>query len=108
MMRPGVLFVTRPVRDKLITHSIMKAPWYTYVLESEKDGDWYTGSTGDLQQRLKDHNAGRVESTKNRRPLKTIYYEVCLNGQYARAREKFLKSGPGKRYLKNQLKRYLN
>jgi len=36
-----------------------------------------------------------------------IYYEACLNEQDARQREKYLKSGMGKRYLKNRLKRFL-
>jgi len=37
------------------------------------------------------HNKGWVESTKNRRPLKLIYYEACLNQQDALHREKYLR-----------------
>jgi len=81
--------------------------FYTYVLKSEKDQKWYTGYTPDLRKRLKKHNEGKVLSTKGRRPFKLIYYEACLNEEDARAREKYLKSGMGKRYLKNRLKRYL-
>lgn len=81
---------------------------YTYVLESKKDGRWYTGSTRDLRKRFQDHNLGVVESTKERGPFMLIYYEACLNEQDARAREKYLKSGMGKRYLKNRLKRFLS
>ena len=81
--------------------------FYTYVLLSKKDNRWYTGSTSDLQKRFKEHNNGLSMSTKNRGPLVIIYYEACLNEQDTRSREKYLKSGMGKRYLKNRLKRFL-
>lgn len=81
--------------------------FYTYLLLSHKDKQWYTGYTGDLRNRFKEHNAGRNFSTKYRRPFELIYYEACLNEEDAQSREKFLKSGPGKRYLKNRLKRFL-
>jgi putative endonuclease len=82
--------------------------FYTYVLKSEKDGKWYTGSTQDLRKRCEEHNSGKVFSTKNRGPFKIIYYEVCLSPDDARDRERYLKSGMGKRYLKNRLKRFLS
>jgi len=81
---------------------------YTYVLQSEKDSRLYTGSTNDLRKRLSEHNHGKVSSTKHREPFKLIYYEACINEQDARAREKYLKTGMGKRYLKNRLKRFLS
>lgn len=80
---------------------------YTYVLLSERDGRFYTGSTGDLRTRFRDHNAGRVHSTAYRRPLKLLYYEACLSVGDARRRERFLKTGRGKRYLNNRLKESL-
>lgn len=80
---------------------------YTYVLTSKKDGQWYTGCTSDLQKRFQDHNSGLVSSTKGRGPFKILYYEACLNQHDAFAREKYLKTGMGKRYLKNRLKRFL-
>ncbi|MBU2635307.1 GIY-YIG nuclease family protein [Patescibacteria group bacterium] len=81
--------------------------FYTYVIKSKKDNKWYTGSTNDLRKRFKQHNNNKVVSTKSRGPFRLIYYEVCLNDHDARVREKFLKSGMGKRYLKNRLKRFL-
>lgn len=81
---------------------------YTYVLRSDKDNRLYTGSTNDLRRRLREHNHGKVPSSKHRDPLELIYYEACLNEQDARAREKYLKTGMGKRYLKNRLKRFLS
>jgi putative endonuclease len=67
----------------------------------------YTGYTSDLRKRFAAHNAGNVPATKNRGPFKLIYYEACLNQQDATAREEYLKTGMGKRYLKNRLMRFL-
>lgn len=80
---------------------------YAYVLRSTKDKQFYTGSTIDLRKRFKEHNSGKNSSTKGRGPFEIIYYEACINEQDARAREKYLKSGMGKRYLRNRLKRFL-
>ncbi|MFQ5714856.1 MAG: GIY-YIG nuclease family protein [Candidatus Scalinduaceae bacterium] len=82
--------------------------YYTYVIQSKKDKKFYTGSTKDLRKRFNEHNSGKVSSTKNRGPFMLIYYEACLNEQDARYREKYLKSGLGKRYLKNRLKSFLS
>jgi len=61
----------------------------------------------DLRKRLSLHNSGKVISTKNRVPFALLYYKACFNQQDAAAREKYLKSGMGKRYLKNRLKHFL-
>lgn len=90
-----------PVRDE----SVM---WYVYVIKSTKSDHWYTGSTNDLRKRLKQHNEGKSLYTKPRGPYKLIYYEASPNEQDARSRELYLKSGMGKRYLKNRLKRFLS
>jgi putative endonuclease len=82
--------------------------FYAYVIRSKKNGRWYTGSTSNLRKRFKDHNNNQVFSTKNRGPFELIYYEACLNEQDGRVREKYLKSGMGKRYLKSRLKRFLS
>lgn len=81
--------------------------FYCYVLKSEKDNKNYVGYTKNLKLRFEEHKKGRVESTKNRRPLKLIYYEACLNQQDATHREKYLKTYHGKMFLKNRLKSYL-
>ena len=81
--------------------------FYTYILISEKDDKFYVGYTDNLKRRIKQHNDGDVESTKYRRPLKLIYYEVCLNQKDAIHREKYLKTTYGKRYIRNRLKNYL-
>lgn len=78
--------------------------YYVYVLKSEKDGNWYTGYTDNLQKRINEHSLGLNTSTKDRRPFKLIYYEASINEKDAKAREKYLKSGMGKRYLKNRMR----
>jgi putative endonuclease len=80
--------------------------FYTYVLQSEKDGKFYTGYTKDLDLRFEQHQLGYVESTKNRRPFKLIYYEACLVQADALKREKYLKTHYGKMFLGNRLKSY--
>ena len=80
---------------------------YTYVLHSMKDMKLYKGYTKDLKLRFEQHNKGLVESTKDRRPLKLIYYEACISRDDATKREKYLKSYHGRMFLKNRLKSYL-
>ena len=82
--------------------------WYVYILKSEKDNRWYTGMTHDLRKRLNEHNSSKSTYTKNRRPYLLIYYEASLSTDDARARELYLKSGMGKRFVKNRLKHYLS
>ena len=82
--------------------------FYVYLLKSKKDGKWYTGSTNDLRKRLNQHNKGESTWTKRRGPWALIYYEACLNEEDTRSREKYLKTGMGKRYLKNRLRRFLS
>ena len=80
--------------------------YYVYILISEKDKNLYTGCTHDLKKRVQLHNEGKVESTKNRKPFKLIYYEACLNKFDAFKREKYLKTTYGKKYIRNRLKGY--
>ncbi|KKP56311.1 MAG: GIY-YIG nuclease superfamily protein [Parcubacteria group bacterium GW2011_GWB1_35_5] len=90
-----------PVRDQNLM-------WYVYVIKSIKSDYWYTGSTNDLRKRFNQHNTGKSTYTKPRGPYKLIYYEASLDEQDARSRELYLKSGMGKRYLKQRLKRFLS
>ncbi len=81
--------------------------FYTYVLLSEKDEKFYVGVTKDLRERLEKHKIGKVKSTANRRPLKLIYYEACLDERDAIKREKYFKTGFGRRFLRNRLESFL-
>jgi len=82
---------------------------YIYILRSKKSNQWYTGCTSDLRKRFKQHNNGEWKSwVKSRRPFELIYYEAYLHPNDAWAREKQIKSGPGKRYMRERLKRFLS
>lgn len=77
--------------------------FYVYVLFSLKDKSFYIGFSANLILRIQDHFAGKVVSTKDRLPLKLIYYEAFVNKKDAKKRERFLKSGSGHKFLKKQL-----
>ncbi len=81
--------------------------YYTYILRSLIDGKLYSGYTDNLKHRFQDHNSGRVESTKHRKPFILIYYEAYLHQQDATSREKFFKTQWGRNYLRRVLKNYL-
>jgi len=80
---------------------------YVYVLESETSGRWYIGCTSDLRARLLRHNQNGNVSTARRGPWKVIYYEAYMLAADAVGREGFLKSGSGWRFLKKQMRHYL-
>jgi len=90
-----------PVRDQEVMHHV-------YTLRSKTNGKWYTGSTNNLRKRLSEHNSKKSYWTKRGVPWEIMYYEACNNEEDARSREKYLKSGMGKRYLQNRLKRFLS
>lgn len=77
--------------------------FYTYVLKSTKDDKLYIGWTNDLKKRLLNHNSGKVEATKERKPLNLIYYEACKSKEKAIEREKYFKTGFGRNFLKNRI-----
>lgn len=81
--------------------------YYTYVLQSVKDNKFYTGFTKNLKLRFDEHQKGKVESTRDRRPLKLLYYEACINQQDATHREKYLKTYHGKSFIRKRIKSYL-
>ena len=74
--------------------------WHVYVLRSRRDGMLYTGYTEDLPRRLYEHANGYVGSTTKRRPLVLIRHEAYRTKEEAQRRERFLKSGQGRKPLK--------
>ncbi len=76
---------------------------YVYVLHSKKDQHLYVGSALDLEKRFSQHNTGKVPATKERKPLEIIYYEAFRDKYDAYFREKWLKTGYGRRYLRKTL-----
>jgi putative endonuclease len=77
--------------------------YFTYVLRSGVDRNLYIGFCKDLKVRLAEHNKGKVKSTKFRAPFDLVYYEACLDKNKAIKREKYFKTGFGRRYLKSRI-----
>jgi len=61
----------------------------------------YVGLTHDLEARIERHNKGYEKTTSPDSPFKLIYSEEVEDRQVARAREKYMKSGVGKEFLKS-------
>ncbi|PJB99292.1 MAG: excinuclease ABC subunit C [Candidatus Nealsonbacteria bacterium CG_4_9_14_0_8_um_filter_35_12] len=80
--------------------------FYTYILESIKDSDYYIGYTNNLKRRLEEHKKGLSFSTKFRLPFTLIYFEGCLNQEDAKRREYYLKTTQGRRFLGLRLLEY--
>jgi putative endonuclease len=57
---------------------------------------------------MKRHSDVRIRSTAHRRPLTLVYYEACIDVDDAFRRERFLKTGKGKRFLRNRLASFLS
>jgi putative endonuclease len=72
-----------------------------YVLFSERSGKHYVGFTGNLKLRLLSHNelSGK-DWTKRYRPWKLIHAEEFATKTEAMSREKWLKSGVGRAFIK--------
>ena len=77
--------------------------YFIYVLKSQKDNKLYYGFTNNLERRIMEHNNGKVGSTKSRTPFKLIYFENAISILEARKKEKYFKSGFGRKYIKNKL-----
>lgn len=86
------------------TSDVSSLRFYVYILFSSRDKGFYIGFTNNLKSRLILHARGQVIATKNRKPLKLIHYEYFINERDAKAREKFLKSGYGRKQFKEILK----
>jgi putative endonuclease len=74
--------------------------WFVYVLQSTVDGNLYTGLSRNPEKRLLEHNQGKTRSTRHRRPFILLFYDTFNTRVEARKREKYLKSGVGREYIK--------
>ena len=72
-----------------------------YAIRSEINGEIYVGIAKDADLRLREHNGGKNRYTKGLRPWKILYTELLPDWETARKREKYLKSGIGKEFLKS-------
>ncbi|MFH2033783.1 MAG: GIY-YIG nuclease family protein [Candidatus Margulisiibacteriota bacterium] len=77
--------------------------FFVYILKSLGHDRLYTGFTDDLDARLKKHNSGSVRSTKAYKPYEIIYSERYDDKTSARKRELFLKSGQGRKWVREKI-----
>ena len=83
--------------------------YWIYLLENQNDKGWYIGYTSNLKQRITNHQAGiGGKTTSQRERWKLIYCEGYVRKEDAMGRERYLKSGSGRTYLKKQMKNYLS
>ncbi len=75
--------------------------YIVYALKSERGPYIYKGLTKNIIRRLEEHNLGRNKSTKAKGPFSVIYTEEVETRLEAREREKWLKSGEGREFLKS-------
>ena len=74
--------------------------YFVYVLISEKQGRHYVGLTNDIYRRLEEHNKGKTKSTRFYSPWRILFKENYKSRIEARNREKYLKSGVGREFIK--------
>ena len=86
------------------SHNKLEMPYFIYVLKSLSHNNFYTGSTENIEKRLSEHNTGKCRYTSGRMPWIIIYKEEYNTRSEAIKREKFLKSGQGRKILKDLLK----
>ena len=80
--------------------------YYVYLIKS-KEGYRYTGFTEDLKKRLIEHNDKKLSFwTKRGTNWKLIYKEEFKNKTEALKREKWLKTGIGREFLKQNIAEY--
>lgn len=72
-----------------------------YAILSIPSNEIYLGMALSAKKRLKEHNNGKNRFTKGLRPWKIIHIEYFADWKSARVREKYLKSGVGKEFLKS-------
>ncbi|MCX6810677.1 MAG: GIY-YIG nuclease family protein [Candidatus Berkelbacteria bacterium] len=84
--------------------------YYVYIIENIIDKSWYIGFSTDVDRRLLEHNtkSGGKFTRQKSGQWRLIYTEGYQNKMDALGREKFLKSGSGRRFIRKQIKNYLS
>lgn len=75
--------------------------YWVYALQSLSRKYIYVGLTNNLQRRINEHAVGKNKTTRPYRPFTLLYSEKAIDRIEARKREKYLKSGVGKEFLKS-------
>ena len=77
--------------------------FFIYVLQSERSGRYYIGSTSNVANRVEQHNSGMTRATRNLRPWHLVHTESYETLAQARKRESQIKSWKNRDYMRNQL-----
>jgi len=79
--------------------------FYTYVLKGKKNGKLYTGHTENLERRILEHNTKKDKTKFScvNGPWELMFFEIFNTRALAMEREKFLKTGKGREYIKKKL-----
>lgn len=76
-----------------------------YIIQNiESPEQYYTGLTGDVDQRLIEHNSGKSQHTSKYRPWRLVSCHYFESTEVALAFEKYLKSGSGRAFAKKRLR----
>jgi putative endonuclease len=77
--------------------------WYVYILRSINDNALYIGSTNDIERRIDEHNSGKVDSTRSRRPFNLEAYIAVKDKNKAIELEQYLKTGSGRAIINKRI-----
>jgi len=81
--------------------------YYVYTLYSQIQDKFYIGFTNNLKRRIFEHRGNKIHTTQRMQNPKIVYYEACFSKRDAQKREKQLKTGFGRGYLRRRLKHFL-
>ena len=76
--------------------------FFTYVIKNI-EGKIYIGQTTDIERRLVEHNEEGNGYTSKFRPWELIVLESYLSRKESMARERYLKTGAGRDWIKNKI-----
>ncbi|MDP2668346.1 MAG: GIY-YIG nuclease family protein [bacterium] len=76
---------------------------FTVYILRDQNGNLYKGATSNLERRLKEHRKGNTKTTRRMEDLNVVYTEIYETFAKARAREVYLKSAAGRRFLKKKM-----
>jgi predicted GIY-YIG superfamily endonuclease len=77
--------------------------YHVYILQSKKDGSYYTGMTEDVEKRLQDHNWHEATYSKSKAPFELVWYCSFKDKKKTLDFEKYLKSGSGFAFARKRL-----
>lgn len=102
----GIYAYSSAGRLKIINIVYINFMYCVYAIKSIKSNYIYVGISDNFDRRINQHNKGYNRTTKPYIPFKTILIEELSSRVEARKREKFLKSGCGKEFIKNLIARH--